>query len=286
MKQIFAGGKKVPLALYTVPCGECAFCLQNRRSAWMFRVHHEMRTQEYPGWFITMTYDEKHVPRRGDRLSLRFRDVQLFLKRVRKANYYAKYICVGEYGGQTGRPHYHILLWTDAPPLVLESHWKLGRFHFGQLTMASAMYTLKYIIQPRVRKDDVVEPTRAQFSKGLGLAFLSCAQYEHLTSDFDNPEMFSYIDGKKVAIPRYYRSKIFISVQLKRYAQKAKWDSIRARREKIRDVIRKGIVPRGTVSKSGRLSAAPGKKAVEYLDALRSEQAVRIIRKTKFNLTI
>lgn len=159
-----------------VPCGKCAFCLQNKRSAWMFRIHHEMRDQEYKGYFLTLTYDEKHVRRVGPQgqLSLRFRDVQLYLKRIRKAKFYAKYICVGEYGGETFRPHYHMLLWTDAPVEFLEANWKssvdnscMGTIHFGVLNMRSAMYTLKYIIQPKVvvDKKDKREHARAQFSK-------------------------------------------------------------------------------------------------------------------------
>ena len=71
MKKIFTGGKVTytkkggaqvlsPLQWHTVPCGRCAFCLQNRRSQWMFRIHHEMKTQEVPGWFITMTYSSSY----------------------------------------------------------------------------------------------------------------------------------------------------------------------------------------------------------------------------------
>jgi len=161
MKTVYTGGKTVPLGPRKVPCGKCAFCLTNNRSQWMFRIHHEMRNQMVPGWFLTLTYDEKHVKRVSyvdpdtgkyvRKLSLRFRDVQLFIKKIRKAKYYVKYVCVGEYGSQTKRPHYHMLIWTDCPDHELEAKWGLGRLDFGSLTMQSAMYTLKYIIQPKQR---------------------------------------------------------------------------------------------------------------------------------------
>lgn len=289
MRKIFTGGKQKytkvagtvvlsPLQWHTVPCGRCAFCLQNRRSQWMFRIHHEMRSQLHPGWFITMTYDEKHLPRSVERdngliefcssgkPSLRFRDVQLFLKQVRKAKYYCKYICVGEYGGETQRPHYHILLWTDADPIKLEKIWHRGHFHVGRLNMASAMYTLKYIIQPKQVLDPSREKPRAQFSRGLGLDFLSKAQYKHLTEDYDNPQVFSYVDGRKVALPLYYKRKIFTKEQMRKQASKAKWDSIRERRKYMRVLIAKGI---------------PNTK--EYIKMLRTEQSRRIFEKTKFN---
>lgn len=239
----------------------------------MFRVHYEMRTQLHPGYFLTLTYDEKHVKRVGNgRLSLRFRDVQLFLKTLRKQKYYAKYICVGEYGPTTGRPHYHMLLWTDSPPEKIESLWARGRIHFGKLTMASAMYTLKYIIQPK-QKDETdsggVEKTRAQFSKGIGIGFLTRAMYNHLTHDYDNPVLFTMIDERKVALPLYYKRKIFTKYQLRRAGSKTKWESIKKKRELMRQYLSQGI-----------------KNASTHILKLRTEQAKRIIQSTKYNLSI
>lgn len=270
--------------VHTVPCGKCAYCLVNKRSQWMFRIHHEMRTQLHKGYFITLTYDEKHVARTASgRLSLRFRDVQLYLKRLRKEKYYVKYICVGEYGGQTGRPHYHVILWTDASPEALQAQWYNGHIQFGKLTMASAMYTLKYIIQPKQKQVDEVdcfgrnvpgiERTRAQFSKGLGLDYLDRATYHYHTFDYDNPELFSVIDGQRVALPRYYKNKIFTKHQLAKEARKNKWESIRKTREQIRDVIKRGIVK---VERHSR-------NAFLYLQQLRAEGAERILKTTKFN---
>lgn len=264
---------------HKVPCGKCAFCLTNKRSAWMFRVHHEMRTQEHKGYFLTLTYDERHVRRVGAmrQLSLRFRDIQLFLKRIRKAKYYAKYICVGEYGSETLRPHYHMLLWTDAPVDFLESNWKssidntpMGSIHFGKLTVASAMYTLKYIIQPKVvqSENDPREKTRAQFSKGLGLSYLTNEVYHWHTHDYSDPEMFSVVNGSKVALPRYYKNKIFTASQMFKQQQKFKWESIRNKRKKMREALALGV-----------------KDTKTYFNNIRVEQARMIISKTKYNQT-
>lgn len=263
-----------------VPCGKCAFCLTNKRSQWMFRVHHEMRTQLHPGYFLTLTYDEKHVRRVGPKgqLSLRFRDVQLFLKRIRKNKYYAKYICVGEYGSDTQRPHYHMLLWTDAPVSFLEENWKssidnsrMGAIHFGKLTVASAMYTLKYIIQPKVKTsdDDPREKTRAQFSKGLGLSYLTTEMYEWHTFDYDAPEMFSVINGNKVALPRYYKNKIFTKFQMKKQQSKFYWESVRKHRKAMRHALKIGV-----------------KDTKTYFKKLRNDQALMILKKTKYNLSL
>lgn len=256
--------------VHKVPCGKCAFCLTNKRSSWMFRIHHEMRTQEYPGYFLTLTYHPKFVKRiPGVGLSLRFRDVQLFLKTLRKKKFYAKYICVGEYGADTHRPHYHMLIWTDCPPEKLETLWFRGQIHFGRLTMASAMYTLKYIIQPKQKAENGLEKTRAQFSKGLGLGYLTRSTYHYHTNDYDNPVLFSVIDGRKVSLPRYYRSKIFTKFQLQREQHKTKWESIRAYRKTMRSLLKQGI-----------------RNTKVYIKNHRLQEAQMIVKNTKHNLTL
>lgn len=274
--------------VHTVPCGKCAYCLVNKRSQWMFRVHHEMRNQMHKGYFLTLTYSEKYVARTASgRLSLRFRDVQLYLKQLRKAKYYVKYICVGEYGGQTHRPHYHMLLWTDAPPEKLQELWFRGSIQFGSLTMQSAMYTLKYIIQPKVKNEDEVdcfgrnvpgrEKTRAQFSKGLGLDYLTTQVYYYHTFDYDNPVMTSVIDGQVVALPRYYKNKIFTKHQMAKEASKNKWESIRKFRQLMRELLAQGVVGPGPDD---------GFRIKRYVQALRTEGAKRILEKVKYNLKL
>lgn len=248
----------------------------------MFRIFHEMRTQENPGWFLTLTYEEKYVKRVDDgRLSLRFRDVQLFLKKLRKAKYYAKYICVGEYGSETHRPHYHMLLWTDCPVHSLEKFWTtksgstLGRIHVGRLTMASAMYTLKYIIQPKQRAVDGIEKTRAQFSKGLGLAYLTTSAYYYHHPDHPGttpPELLNFtsvIDGATVALPKYYKDKIFLKWQKREEALRIKTQKELDQRELFDRLLTQGV-----------------KQPEQYTYDLRVSQALRIIKSTKYNQTI
>lgn len=255
-----------------VPCGKCAFCLQNKRSQWMFRLYHEMKNQELPGYFLTMTYNEKCVPRRDFELSLRFRDVQLYLKRIRKAKYKCKYVAVGEYGTRTERPHYHMMLWTDCPVDFLQKNWKhsksgisLGAIHFGTLNMKSAMYSMKYIIQAK-RHYGRREKPRAQFSKGLGISFLSIAQYDYLTRDYENPVFISKIDGMTVAIPRYYKSKIFTRYQLRVESNRIQQEK-KEEKEKLHDELR-----------------AQGVREPEaYIASLRIVQAARIMDKQKIN---
>lgn len=264
--------------VYLVPCGKCAFCQQARRDSWAFRIYHESATQKYPGWFLTMTYDERHVPRtNAGMLTLRFYDIQLYLKRLRKQKYYAKYIAVGEYGAKTDRPHYHMLLWTDAPVEFLEANWKsskdgsrMGSVHFGTLTAASSMYTLKYILQPKPMYRGREKP-RAQFSRFIGAEYMTQQVMEwHSGRDgTQEPIMYSWLDGKKRTLPRYYRNYLFIKPQLEKFREKFVKEQ-RKKKEELHDRLRtQGVVD-----------------VREYERKLRGELADRLRANYKYNLTI
>lgn len=228
-----------PSRRVTVPCGRCVFCLLNRRLDWSFRIQQEMKCQEHRGWFLTLTYDDKHVPGRGV-LSLRFRDVQRYLKRLRKRKLYCKYVAVGEYGGRTERPHYHMLLWTDAPVEVLSKEWYHGHVHFGQLSVKSAMYTMAYVLGLG-RSYAGREKPRAQFSKGMGLGFLSKAMYDYLTEDFDEPKTMVKVDGVDRRIPRYYLAKIFLRHQMRVRGLKLKEEYELERETRYAELLARGV---------------------------------------------
>lgn len=265
---------------YKVPCGKCPYCLVNKRSQWMFRLYHEMQGQKHPGWVVTFTYDERHVKRVGDgRLSLRFRDLQLFFKKMRKDKWYCKYVAVGEYGGETHRPHYHVLLWTDCPVDKLENYWtwiykdghseKLGHLYIDRMSMAAAMYSMKYIIQPKQKQVDGIEKTRAQFSKGIGLGYLTTEVYNFHTENYENPVFWSWVDGHKVALPRYYRSKIFTVYQQREESRKLKSKKSLANMQRFRDLRALGV--------SG---------IRKYLAELRVHNAAQILKTVKYNQTL
>lgn len=161
-----------------VPCGKCPFCRARRISGWSFRLLQEER-HSLSSLFITLTYDTKHVPitERGF-MSLAKRDVQLFFKRLRKANVgKLKYYVAGEYGGKTNRPHYHIILF-GAEVSTIQEAWGLGSVHYGTVSGASVGYTLKYMSKkgkiPLHSNDDRV-PEFSLMSKSWGHATLPIA---------------------------------------------------------------------------------------------------------------
>lgn len=209
-----------------VPCGKCYNCKQRRGSQWSFRLMQHEKVS-CSSQFITLTYDTTHVPiTSAGYMGLRFSDVQLFFKRLRKAHtsaayrkkgldmgsakYRLKYFCVGEYGDTYKRPHYHIILFNSDVQLI-QSAWNKGEIHYGEVSGASVGYTLKYITKEGWRpmhKNDDREKPRYQMSKGLGLNYLTPAIIKFHKTTADN--MYCTTEqGQKIAMPRYYKDKIW-----------------------------------------------------------------------------
>ena len=94
-----------------VPCGKCPSCLSDRARDWSNRCLMELKTSG-SAIFVTLTYDDFHLPIDDDGPTLRVRDVQLFFKRLRKdfPNSRIRYLLSGEYGSKTSRPHYHAII--------------------------------------------------------------------------------------------------------------------------------------------------------------------------------
>lgn len=154
-----------------VPCGRCPECKARRASAWSFRLREQEKISN-SAHFLTLTYDTKKVPiTKNGFMSVSRRDLQLFFKRLRKANPQSKikYYAAAEYGGKTKRPHYHIILF-NANIETCQPAWASGSIHYGEVTAASVGYSLKYITKsskvPEHRNDDR-EKEFALMSKGL-----------------------------------------------------------------------------------------------------------------------
>lgn len=141
--------------VFKVPCGQCVGCRLERSRQWAARCMHEAALHD-ENCFLTLTYRPDVCP-----VSLRYEDFQLFMKRVRKQFYPRRvrfYMC-GEYGENTKRAHFHVLLfgvnfsdrvrwsgrlWRSA---MLERLWPFGFSTIGEVTFESAAYTARYVMK-------------------------------------------------------------------------------------------------------------------------------------------
>jgi len=205
---------------HQVPCGKCYNCKRRRTSSWSVRLIKEGE-RSISAHFLTLTYNTDSVPISDNGfMTLNKSDLQKFFKRLRKWHGKnttpLKYYAVGEYGGQTKRPHYHIVIF-NANLEHFERSWSidlkpLGQIHIGTITEASIGYTLKYICkesQIPMHKNDDRQKEFALMSKGLGSNYLT---EKMLTWHKNKPEERVFVplkDGKKAPLPRYYKQKIY-----------------------------------------------------------------------------
>jgi len=113
--------------------------------AWTFRILLERKDHAYSS-FVTLTYADIDLPEKLD-----YEDITRFLKRLRRSSRTTvRFFCVGEYGGKTNRPHWHLILF-GVPPLGKGQHhikqWRYGHVHTGDVTPESAAYTARYSLK-------------------------------------------------------------------------------------------------------------------------------------------
>ena len=210
-----------------LPCGKCPACRSRRASAWSFRLMQEEKISS-SAYFLTLTYDTNnvHITEKG-RMGLNKRDLQLFFKRLRKrhpAERKIRYYAVGEYGSKTERPHYHVILFNSSIEHIQPS-WQLGQVHYGTVEAASVGYTLKYISKvskfPKYVGDDRAKEFSIM-SKGLGKSYVSDKTILWHLDDHINRMYLNIPDGKKIAMPRYYKERIYNEEQREQIAMCAR----------------------------------------------------------------
>jgi len=210
--------KGVETGYMPFPCGKCPACVRRRVSGWAFRLNKQSE-QSNSAHFVTLTYNDEHIKKTKNGFeTLVKKDVQDFFKRLRKlTKQKISYYAVGEYGDTGERPHYHIILF-NANPKIVENAWKLnditlGNVHFGDVGDASVGYTLKYISKdkkiPQFNGDDR-QKEFALMSKGLGAGYLTENMVKwHTKGNIENKVFLPLKDGKKAAMPRYYKDKLY-----------------------------------------------------------------------------
>lgn len=156
-----------------LPCGRCIGCRLERSRQWAVRLVHEKRFHDRSS-FITLTYDEAHLPKDG---SLDLKHFQDFMKRLRfeLAPRRIRFFHAGEYGEKRGRPHYHAIIFGEdfsADRLDIESSdrgdttwcsplltklWPKGMNRVGEVTFESCAYVARYVTKKVTGNRDWVD---------------------------------------------------------------------------------------------------------------------------------
>lgn len=220
------GAIRRPLSL---ACGQCVECRLDRSRQWAIRIMHESQVHD-ASCFVTLTYDDDRLPDRG---SLRYRDFQLFMKRLRKKlGIPVRFYMCGEYGELTSRPHFHACLFgchfgdrrvfkqsgsgfTLYTSELLSSLWTDGFASVAELSFESAAYVARYVMKKvtgdlsddHYRRTDFdtgevfwLEPEFARMSLKPGIGFKWFEKYKE--DVFEND--YVIVNGRKVKPPKYY----------------------------------------------------------------------------------
>lgn len=217
-----------------VPCSKCYHCISNKRADWVLRL-----TEEWKGnisaFFVTLTYNDYFLPyKENGNATLKQIDLVNFIKRLR---YYIdqderserkiyqgkklKYFGVGEYGPQTIRPHYHLLMFnlpSYAIGEMLFKAWQDKAVQTGQkgtmgfvtvdpMTSARVNYCTGYIaLRPNPIYDELgIDKPFSIMSKSIGKNYIERAGWWNKENQYD----YAILNGYKVRLSRYYRNKIF-----------------------------------------------------------------------------
>lgn len=166
-------------------CGRCIGCRLERSRNWALRLVHEKRFHEDSS-FITLTYDEEHLPPSG---SLDVKHFQDFMKRLRFdiSPKRVRFFHAGEYGEKRRRPHYHAIIFGESfscgvchlarphrchtcgayefeesargdvtwrSPL-LDRLWPSGLARVGDVTFESCAYVARYVTKKKTGREAV-----------------------------------------------------------------------------------------------------------------------------------
>lgn len=252
-----------------VPCGQCIGCKLERSRQWAMRCMQEKR-MFVDSAFLTLTYDEKHLPSGG---TLVKRDLQLFMKRLRFSRpsllqaglkyqdrpVGLRFYACGEYGETSRRPHYHVLLfntcfpdmklWKQAGenPLYasaeLNGLWTAGNALIGEVTFESCAYVARYCTKVITgeKAEQHYSGREREFtvmSRRPGIGYFYFQKFGDEAYAHDS----AVVSGREQGLPRYYDTKFEVEhgprleelkKERRRRAKLKKADQTSARRRAI-----------------------------------------------------
>lgn len=216
---------------FDIPCGRCLGCRLDYSKSWSERILLECESWKY-NWFLTLTYDDDHLvfDKSEHNPTLVKRHFQCFMKALRqyldrKGLESVRFYGCGEYGDESLRPHYHIIVFNlplddlvyygDSKmgyPLYmsecLTNLWHRGNVYVAEVSAQSAAYVARYTQKKAENGID------KDFYKNLGIAeeFVLMSRRPGIGAYyfFDNADELLrtdkiYLPGGKVSkVPKYF----------------------------------------------------------------------------------
>lgn len=283
-----------------VPCQVCPVCRSKIRNDWSFRLRQEVADKRNCSFFVTLTYDDEHLPRylvpivqqywkipnlsagdlyfypyksRGERRYLFLggqsyfkgevlytpwkepaikntvcqlsdncefdprlygstencfskRDIDRFIKYLRKNRPGLRFFLVSEYGGEGHRSHYHMILILPCEGYLgtledirslIDKVWQRGRTQVVNVTDGRLHYITKYALKDSdqfgsaPRTSPLYPFRRISTATGLGRKYMESERIRRFHIN-DNEHFRLYVNyggDRRLRLPRYFKDRIF-----------------------------------------------------------------------------
>lgn len=207
-----------------VGCGKCMECKKQKSREWQVRLGEEIR-HDKSATFVTLTFSNESLEELGKDIKLKGYDkdneiatiaTRRFLERWRKKyKKSVKHWFVTEIGGKGYESiHIHGLVWTNEDKEDIRKIWRYGNVWMSHETKGGYVSerTVNYIVKYIHKTDEKHKEYESKIltSPGIGKGYFKRKDYkQNKYKKGETNEMYTNRQGIKMALPIYYRNKIY-----------------------------------------------------------------------------
>jgi hypothetical protein len=205
-------------------CGKCIECKKQKAREWSVRLQEEIR-HNTNGKFVTLTFSDESIKKLSKEIKglsgydldneIATLATRRFLERWRKK--YKKSVrhwLVTELGGNgTENIHMHGIIWTNENEKTINEIWKYGftwvgnKNNGGYVNERTINYVVKYINKADNKHKEY--NSKVLTSAGIGKNYIDRTDAEKNKYNENTKETYTTRQGTKLALPIYYRNKIY-----------------------------------------------------------------------------
>lgn len=202
----------------SVGCQKCMECMKKKSREWQVRLQEEIKTNKN-GYFVTLTFSNESIKELSKEIKtdgyerdneIATKAVRRFLERWRKKHKKSvRHWLITELGHEnTENIHLHGLIFTDHKEDIAKI-WQYGYIYTGEYVNEKTInYIIKYITKTDLKHGEY--KAKILTTAGIGREYKNSEnaiknKYKELTTK----EIYTCRNGSKIALPIYYRNKIY-----------------------------------------------------------------------------
>ena len=208
-----------------VGCGKCMECRKQKARNWQVRLQEEIKHNKN-GKFVTLTFSNESIAEISKDIKgidgynldneIATKAVRRFLERWRKKyKKSVKHWLVTELGGNgTENIHLHGVIWTNESAEEINKIWKYGftwvgdKKNGGYVNEKTINYIVKYV--NKIDEKHKEYNSKILTSAGIGKGYIErIDSKKNMYNGKETKETYTTRQGIKIALPIYYRNKIY-----------------------------------------------------------------------------